>query len=259
MHCHVNDGEQIIHPNNHWNSGSYPILGQLMQIPAKTGQRGNNIYKEVGGGTHIGTSKKISKGMCVNYRGPRKVARKHAIRIYPPITLPFYILAAFCVLMIVLWVSLNSSSDATAAQRCWSLFAVEDFFSGMHSLHACTGWWFGCHFLFSHILGIIIPIDVHIFQRGGPGPPTRCNLVGWVPSLNISYLPSDLGGVGNFRSLVTHDDSDESGRSPLPAPTGIFYPGNSLVQLCTSDGLPWCHKNSSNPFKSSETFIDFPR
>ena len=33
---------------------------------------------------------------------------------------------------------------------------------------AGTGWWFGCHFLFSHILGIIIPIDVHIFQRGGP-------------------------------------------------------------------------------------------
>ena len=24
------------------------------------------------------------------------------------------------------------------------------------------------HFLFSHILGIIIPIDYHIFQRGGP-------------------------------------------------------------------------------------------
>ena len=22
-----------------------------------------------------------------------------------------------------------------------------------------AGWWFGCHFLFSHILGIIIPID----------------------------------------------------------------------------------------------------
>ena len=30
-----------------------------------------------------------------------------------------------------------------------------------------TGWWFGCHFLFSHILGIVIPIDFHIFQRGG--------------------------------------------------------------------------------------------
>ena len=31
-----------------------------------------------------------------------------------------------------------------------------------------AGWWFGCHFLFSHVLGIIIPIDFHIFQRGGP-------------------------------------------------------------------------------------------
>ena len=31
-----------------------------------------------------------------------------------------------------------------------------------------TGWWFGTFGLFSHILGIIIPIDVHIFQRGGP-------------------------------------------------------------------------------------------
>ena len=30
-----------------------------------------------------------------------------------------------------------------------------------------SGWWFGT-FSFSHILGIIIPIDFHIFQRGGP-------------------------------------------------------------------------------------------
>ena len=29
-----------------------------------------------------------------------------------------------------------------------------------------SGWWFGCHFLFSHILGIIILIDFHIFRRG---------------------------------------------------------------------------------------------
>ena len=34
-----------------------------------------------------------------------------------------------------------------------------------------TGWWFGCHFLFSHILGIIIPIDFHIFQRGSNHQP----------------------------------------------------------------------------------------
>jgi len=29
-----------------------------------------------------------------------------------------------------------------------------------------TGWWFGTWLLFSHILGIIIPFDFHIFQRG---------------------------------------------------------------------------------------------
>ena len=36
-----------------------------------------------------------------------------------------------------------------------------------------SGWWFGCHFLLSHILGIIIPIDVHIFQRGSNHQPVH--------------------------------------------------------------------------------------
>ena len=35
------------------------------------------------------------------------------------------------------------------------------------------------HFLFSHILGIIIPIDFHIFQRGGP--TTNQVLLGSLP------------------------------------------------------------------------------
>jgi len=30
-----------------------------------------------------------------------------------------------------------------------------------------TGWWFGTWRLFFHILGIMIPTDFHIFQRGG--------------------------------------------------------------------------------------------
>ena len=41
------------------------------------------------------------------------------------------------------------------------------------------------HFLFSHISGIIIPIDVHIFQRGGPGPPTRYNLNIFLPFIAV--------------------------------------------------------------------------
>ena len=32
-----------------------------------------------------------------------------------------------------------------------------------------SGWWFGCHFfIFPYIGLLIIPIDFHIFQRGGP-------------------------------------------------------------------------------------------
>ena len=39
-----------------------------------------------------------------------------------------------------------------------------------------TGWWFGTWLLFSHILGIIIPIDELIFFRGVDQPPTRMSL-----------------------------------------------------------------------------------
>ena len=31
-----------------------------------------------------------------------------------------------------------------------------------------AGWWFGCHFLFSHILGMSSSQLTNIFQRGGP-------------------------------------------------------------------------------------------
>ena len=31
-----------------------------------------------------------------------------------------------------------------------------------------SGWWFGTFFIFPYIGNLIIPIDFHIFQRGGP-------------------------------------------------------------------------------------------
>ena len=37
-----------------------------------------------------------------------------------------------------------------------------------------TGWWFGTSILFSHILGIIIPIDELIFFRGVEKTTNRC-------------------------------------------------------------------------------------
>ena len=39
-----------------------------------------------------------------------------------------------------------------------------------------TGWWFGCHLLFSHILGMSSSQLTHIFQRGGP---TTNQLIIW--------------------------------------------------------------------------------
>ena len=59
-----------------------------------------------------------------------------------------------------------------------------------------AGWWFGTmefyNFMTFHILGIIIPIDFHIFQRGWAQPPTRkTKLGGWTSSLWSLYRSVD--------------------------------------------------------------------
>ena len=61
-----------------------------------------------------------------------------------------------------------------------------------------AGWWFGCHFLFSHILGIIIPIDFHIFQRGGPttNQVDACRGLIWpLPQASSSHVAWSCPGV----------------------------------------------------------------
>ena len=50
------------------------------------------------------------------------------------------------------------------------------------------GWWFGTSTLFSHILGIVIPIDFHIFQRGSNHQPDT------IFRSRVSYVIS-LGNV----------------------------------------------------------------
>ena len=41
-----------------------------------------------------------------------------------------------------------------------------------HMIQTCADWWFGCHFLFSHILGISSSQLTFIFFRGVAQPPT---------------------------------------------------------------------------------------
>ena len=52
--------------------------------------------------------------------------------------------------------------------KVWSLKAslAAKISHGIINNSCMTGWWFGTWILFFHILGIVIPADFHLFQRG---------------------------------------------------------------------------------------------
>ena len=50
--------------------------------------------------------------------------------------------------------------------RMSDLFSRLGEHSSIRNEHYSTGWWFGTLFMTFHILGISIPTDFHIFQRG---------------------------------------------------------------------------------------------
>ena len=56
----------------------------------------------------------------------------------------------------------------------------------------CPGWWFGTFFIFHNILGIIIPTDFHIFQRGWNHHDVQSE-VAWAL---LSSLPAWQGAIG---------------------------------------------------------------
>ena len=49
-------------------------------------------------------------------------------------------------------------------------------------MHGLFGWWFGTWLLFFHVLGIIIPTDFHIFQRGWNHQPVM--VYSWFEDFN---------------------------------------------------------------------------
>ena len=55
-----------------------------------------------------------------------------------------------------------------------------------------TGWWFGTFFIFPYIGCLIIPIDFHIFQRGGPTTnqktSTQFGYFPWLVTLDGSFV-----------------------------------------------------------------------
>ena len=96
-----------------------------------------------------------------------------------------------------------------------------------------TGWWFGTWRFFFHILGIMIPADFHMFQRGGSttNQLMRIRTV-MIPFINLAQpchfptasfqplvFPTDVGGRGCSDFLVRPQISvqglDEIGRMPV--------------------------------------------
>ena len=70
-----------------------------------------------------------------------------------------------------------------------------------------SGWWFGCHFLFSHILGISSSQLTFIFFRGVAQPPTRINCeICHFGDEEILICPDPNGGI---RPDVAVDDGLE--------------------------------------------------
>ena len=79
-----------------------------------------------------------------------------------------------------------------------------------------AGWWFGTSILFSHILGIIIPIDFHIFQRGSNHQPVKVVPTVW--GIRISFcdfldfleivltFPQEFGGFPHLWRMVSNQD-----------------------------------------------------
>ena len=91
-------------------------------------------------------------------------------------------------------------------------------------LNMWSGWWFGTWILFFHILGIIIPTDFHIFQRG-------------------RYTTNQLCSVKfNWRGMVIMPMSD-SGQCRAPSLEGILDCANSWdqqkSQFLRTDDVAW--------------------
>ena len=93
------------------------------------------------------------------------------------------------------------------------------------SLGLYSGWWFGTWILFFHILGIVIPTDFHIFQRGWNHQPV---LFGRVLAFNIFHQLSAVV-VAVRRCGCT--DNFSPGWNPGWTLGSFYLPGNGCVSF----------------------------
>ena len=80
------------------------------------------------------------------------------------------------------------------------------------SMTMIIDWWFGTWLLFFHILGIIIPTDFHIFQRGWNHQPDNCL------QTSILYI---MGWFAQLSRLFAHRLTSTLQNSHLEFPDGV--------------------------------------
>ena len=98
------------------------------------------------------------------------------------------------------------------------------------SIFLISSWWFGTFLVFPYIENVIIPIDVHIFQRGRSGiPPTR----GSRGQVSFAYLIRSPPSQVHFG-----DQRDWAER--LCGPGGLPSSIGKLIIVNLYLGWPWC-------------------
>ena len=102
-------------------------------------------------------------------------------------------------------------------------------------LRECNGWlvvWLP-FFIFPYIGNVIIPIDVHIFQRGGPGPPTRWDMM-WSTVIKAGWeIPQGFHGGLSLR---------ESKNQMVDFPLWLLITGGStcINGIYQRNQFGWC-------------------
>ena len=103
-----------------------------------------------------------------------------------------------------------------------------------------SGWWFGCHFLFSHILGISSSQLTFIFFRGVAQPPSSFPF--WCVSRRERI---GMDGNGTMITLVDHSMPDFFvGKPHVQQPVAFQRSPRTLV-FCDGNSCPKQYKNET--------------
>ena len=116
------------------------------------------------------------------------------------------------------------------------------------NLQSLSGWWFGCHFLFSHIVGMSSSQLTFIFFRGVAQPPTSYSLYqsftfGDFPVPDLTFFLGQSSAWASRSKMLLPGD--------LKPPTQLWSCAENMPTTCPKWTYPrpmiQGQKSSSNP------------